>query len=583
MLGTELRSAFHLNPSLQHLLLDINGEAALSTSNSGGKKGGWITFPFITATMLGLTLAAAGWMNNLIVYMIEEFHVNSVDAAQIANVVFGCTMMFPVVGAAVADSSLGCFSVISISSLVSLLGMIILVLTSTSDAWRPPPCQTGSTQCISPSKSQLAILFTAVTLATIGVGGTRFTIGTMGALQFDNAEHHRRFFDWFTFTWYASGAIGATAIVYVEDNVSWGWGYGLCAAANILGLAIFLLGSRFYRRGKPQKSPFIGLARVVVAAIRKRNMTLSLKDEDYYKKLSGNPNIEAQTPTKAFKFLNHAALIAEGDTLPDSSVAKPRRLCTVQQVEDLKTLIRIVPIWSTSIFLGTPLAIQSSLITLQALSMDRRVGHHFKVPAGSMLVFIMVTTCVFLPLIDRYFIPTWKLLTGKSPTPLQRVGIGHVLCTLSMALSALVELKRLKIAHSHHLQDQYGSIVPMSVMWLVPQLALAGVGEAFHFPGNAVFYYQEFPASLKSTSTAVVAMFFGIAFYLSTAVIGLVRRTTEWLPGDINKGRMDNVYWILFVIGVVNFGFYLVCAWLYKYKGVEKTDENNDSTPKSRI
>ncbi|XAR59802.1 hypothetical protein NMG60_11015777 [Bertholletia excelsa] len=526
-----------------------------------------MTFPFIAGLSLSLSLSLAGWMVNLMVYLIEEFKMSSIDAALIGNLVFGCTMMFPVVGAIIADSFLGCFSVVCISSLISLLGGILLILTATIDSLRPPPCEIESSFCKAPNRIQSAVLFTAITLATIGVGGTRFNVGTMGALQFDRPEQQARFFDWFTFTWYAASAIGCTAIPYVEDNVSWGWGFGLCAVANILGLSVFLMGSHFYRHVSPQGSPFVGLARVVVAAVRKRRVALSLEGEDYYCGVGGAASMEFRMPTKAFKFLNRAALRSEGDIQLDGSIAKPWRLCTVEQVENLKTLIRILPIWSTGIFLGTPLAIQTGLIVLQALSMDRHIGHHFTIPAGSMLVFLLISTSISLPFIDRFLIPTWQKLTGRPPTPLQRIGVGQVLCVLSMAVSALVELKRLKAAHSHHFHAQGGSIVHMSALWLVPQLALAGIGEAFHFPGNAVFYYQEFPASLKSTSTAMVAMFFGIAFYLSTAVIGLMKRTTGWLPDDINKGRMDNVYWVLFVVGIVNFGFYLMFAWMYKYKG----------------
>lgn len=71
--------------------------------------------------MGGLSLAGGGWTMNLMVYLIEEFNVKSIDAAQIFNIVNGCTALFPILGAIIADSFLGCFSVIWISSLFSLL------------------------------------------------------------------------------------------------------------------------------------------------------------------------------------------------------------------------------------------------------------------------------------------------------------------------------------------------------------------------------------------------------------------------------------------------------------------------------
>ncbi|KAI3746228.1 hypothetical protein L6452_08652 [Arctium lappa] len=63
------------------------------------------------------------------------------------------------------------------------------------------------------------------------------------------------------------------------------------------------------------------------------------------------------------------------------------------------------------------------------------------------------------------------------------------------------------------------SVVPMSTLWLVPQLVAVGDAEAFHFLGQVSLYYQEFPKSLKSTAAAMVSVFIGIAFYLYQNVV----------------------------------------------------------------
>ncbi|XP_076900902.1 protein NRT1/ PTR FAMILY 2.6-like [Bidens hawaiensis] len=112
----------------------------------------------------------------------------------------------------------------------------------------------------------------------------------------------------------------------------------------------------------------------------------------------------------------------------------------------------------------------------------------------------------------------------------------------------------------------------MSVLWLVPQLVVAGVGEAFLFPGQVMVYYQEFPKSIKSTATVMVAVIIGISFYLGTTLVDLIRKTTGWLPDGINDGRMDNVYCVFTTVGLVNFAYYLVCSWMYKYQDVESKE-----------
>ncbi|CDP08945.1 unnamed protein product [Coffea canephora] len=552
---------------MSQTISSMDTEAHSSIPQTHHRKGGWITFPFITATMAGLTLSAAGWVNNLIVYLITEFNVKSIDAAQIFNVVNGCMALFPVLGAVIADSFVGCFSVIWVSSIINLLGIVLFTFTAALSTLRPKPCS-DSSLCEGPSEFQYAILILAMGLGSIGAAGTRFTMGTMGANQLDNPKHQENFFNWFLFTWNTASIIAATAIVYVQDDVSWAWGFGICVVANVLGLIIFLAGRRFYRNVKPQGSPFKSLACVIIAAISKRKLQLSAKAQDYHNEIIGDEGKQpvAAAPTESFKFLNRAALVTQSDTEQYGSIKKSWKLCTVQQVEDLKTLIRIIPLWISGIFLSTPIGIQASLTIVQALTMDRHIGPNFKIPSASIMVFVLISGAVSLPIIDRLLCPIWEKVLRRPLTPLQRLGIGHSLTVLSMAISALVEAKRLQITKAHNLQDSPVSVVPMSILWLVPQLIAVGMGEAFHFPGQASLYYQEFPASLKSTSTALVAMLIGIAFYLSSAFIDLFRRMTNWLPDNINQGRLDNVYWVLVVIGGVNFVYYLVCASLYRYQ-----------------
>eukprot|EP00257_Ricinus_communis_P022895 XP_015582750.1 protein NRT1/ PTR FAMILY 2.7 isoform X1 [Ricinus communis] len=554
--------------------LSADPEAKMPSS-SAKERGNWITFPFIIGTMAGVTLAGGGYLANLIVYLIEEFNFKSIDAAQVFNVVNGASNLFPIAGAIVADSFLGNFTVVTISSCVSFLGVVLLVLTSLLDFLKPKPCEIGSSLCQTPLKPQYAVLYGALVLTSIGFGGSRYSLATMGANQFNKPEDQNTYFNWFFFTLYSASVISVTAIVYVEENISWALGFGLCLGANFIALVIFLLGKRFYRCDKPEGSPFTALARVVVATIKKRKVLLSSRSEDYYYENDAKAKEAAATVTKSFsRFFNRAAMKTEGDIKPDGSIAKPWRICSVQQVEDFKTLIGIFPIWSSSIFLGTPIAIQSSLTVLQALAMDRRLGQHFKIPAGSVIVLILITTSICLTFIDRVFYPFWRMLTHKLPTPFQRIGVGHVFNVLSMGVSALVESRRLRIGHAqHHQDDQDSSTVPMLALWLFPQLILVGIGEAFHFPGQVALYYQEFPISMRNTATAMISLIVGISFYLSTALIDLVRRVTDWLPDNIDDGRIDNVYWLMVVIGVINFGYFLVCAKLYKYQNVEKADK----------
>ncbi|KAL0715724.1 hypothetical protein Bca4012_065046 [Brassica carinata] len=314
------------------------------------------------ATLLGLTIASGGWLLNFIVYLIQEFNVKSIAAAQINNIVNGCMCIAPVIGAVAADSFFGTIPVIAVSAFFYLMGVSLLTLTASVDSLRPNPCVTASSLCQSPSTIQLGVLFTAITLAAIGIGGTRFTLATAG------------------------GAISATAIVYSEDNISWTFGFGLCAAANLFSFLVFIFGKRFYKHDKPLGSPFTSLLRVIFAAVLKRKAE-ALKQEDEVK--------------------------------PDGTIRKSWRLCSVQQVEDFKAVIRIIPLTLATIFLSILIAIQLSLTILQGLVMDRRLGPNFNIPAGSLQVISLLSTCLFIIVNDRFLNLFYQKLTGKFLTPLQ--------------------------------------------------------------------------------------------------------------------------------------------------------------------
>lgn len=231
------------------------------------------------------------------------------------------------------------------------------------------------------------------------------------------------------------------------------------------------------------------------------------------------------------------------------------RLCTVQQVEDLKALVSVFPLWSSGILLFMSIGVMIGMIVLQALAMDRSVGSHFSIPAGSVGVSCRVSFILATLVLDRAVFPLWRRITGGTPpTPLQRVGIGHVLNVAAMVAAALVERRRLA---------QPG--VPMSVMWLLFPLGIAGVGEALHFPGNMAFYYQEFPKTLRSLATAMAPMLVALGFFSSTMFMDVVTRVTAWLPENIDHGRLDNVYWTLAAAGTLNFAYFLACDRRYKY------------------
>ncbi|KAH7672546.1 Proton-dependent oligopeptide transporter family protein [Dioscorea alata] len=517
------------------------------TEDRAQSRGGWKTSPFILGAMVGVAIAVNGVLSNLAVYLIQQYNMGSIQATQIFNIINGFISLAPILGGIISDSWLGCYSVITIASAACLLGTILATLTAALPSLRPAPCSLPT--CEVATAGQLSVLYIAMGLMAVGIGGTRYSTSTMGANQFDSNKDQGIFFNWFFIAAYLASIIGHTGIVYIQDNAGWVWGFGLCSVITGIGLWLFLHGTLYFRRTKPEENPFMGLMRVIVSAV-KSPKTRQISECHYH---TLDTEVGKPTPPRAltdsFSFLNCAAFNTEG-----------RYACTVDQVEDLKTLIRLVPLVSTFLLLSTSISIQNSLTTLQALVMDRHIGPGFLIPAGSVTVFVLITAILAITVLDRAIYPVCRRFAQQVPTPLQRIGIGHLLNALAMAWSALVESSRLKTLKSH----QQGGAKTMSVLWIVPPLILIGVGEAFHFPGQVAMFYQEFPPSLGGTATSMAALTAGLGYYLSTTIIAMVRRLTGWLEDDTNKSRLDNVYWMLAVMAMLNFGYFLLCAKLYK-------------------
>ncbi|KAH7677743.1 Proton-dependent oligopeptide transporter family protein [Dioscorea alata] len=518
-----------------------------------------------------MTLSFSGATGNIVVYLIKYYNFKSIDAAQLINIISGSSSFSPLLGAIISDSFIGCLPVTIFSSIASLFllmasemsfSIIILTLTAGIKVFRPSNLHT------SPTSFQLGLLYTALALYVVGTGGTRYNIMAMGADQLSNVDDQDVFFNWYFIVFYMAGVIGITVIVYIEDSISWVLGYGICSAVNALAVLSLLLGVKYYRRPGLKENPFMAIARVLVAGFRKRKLELPTETVAYYHRPSERAD---QPPSQTFRCMNRAAVIQQRDVAIDGSIARPWSLCTVEEVEDLKTLLRIVPLWTSlfitsSIIISISIATQASLSVLQALTMDRSFSPHLFIPAGSFYVTTLLATCFTLFILDRAIYPLCHSLTSYTPTPLQRIGIGQAFNIAAMAASALVERQRSTIVHEHQAESQPDWIVPMSAFWLVLPCVLTGIGEAFHFPGQIAFYYQEFPESLKSTSTGMIAVILSVGFYCSTGLVEVVRRATSWLPDNLNSSRLENVYWLLTVMTSINFAYYILCAKLYKYK-----------------
>ena len=151
--------------------------------------------------------------------------------------------------------------------------MVLLTLTVALPALKPPPCPT-QTNCTNVSESSVKLFFFALYLIAIAIGGVKPCISTLGADQFDEEDEKERpmkqsFFNYWWIAVTGGAVVALTVLVYIQDHVGFGWGYGIPTVGMVFSTFLFLAGRRRYRYKLPQGSPLTQVAQVLVAATRK--------------------------------------------------------------------------------------------------------------------------------------------------------------------------------------------------------------------------------------------------------------------------------------------------------------------------
>ncbi|PSS33492.1 Protein NRT1/ PTR FAMILY 3.1 like [Actinidia chinensis var. chinensis] len=205
-----------------------------------------------------------------------------------------------------------------------------------------------------------------------------------------------------------------------------------------------------------------------------------------------------------FKWFDRAAIMTEDDAKYPSS-PNLCRIAVVHRVEELKCIIRLLPIWAAGILHVTSHSHQHSFVIIQARSVDRHLSHSFQIPPASLSIFSILTVLIGPVLYECALVPFARRFTGNPTgiTCLQRMGIGFVVNILATIVSALVVIKRKAMSAQHNLLDKSSAVIPISLFWLMPQFCLHGIAEVFVSVGQLEFLYDQSPESMRSTAVAL--------------------------------------------------------------------------------
>ncbi|VAH56448.1 unnamed protein product [Triticum turgidum subsp. durum] len=561
--------------------VDIKGNPAVKSST-----GNWRACPYILANECCERLAYYGMSANLSNFMLDNMGMNNSAAANSVTNWGGTCYATTLIGAFLADAYLGRFCTIASFVTIYIIGLGLLTVAASVKTLVPTCAAKG---VCDPTAGQTAAMFVGLYLVALGTGGIKPCVSSFGADQFDeNDDGERRskssFFNWFYLSINIGALVASSVMVYVQEHYGWSWGFGIPAVVMAIAVGSFFVGTPLYRHQRPGGSPLTRIAQVLVAATYKLSVPVDgsalYETMDKESGIMGSRKLEH---TEQFRFLDKAAVETQADK-SSASPASPWRLCTVTQVEELKSVVRLLPIWASGIVFAAVYGQMSTMFVFQGNTLDKRMGAHFSIPSASLSVFDTLSVIAWVPVYDRLLVPAVRSFTGhpRGFTQLQRMGVGLVVSIFSMVAAGVLELVRLRTVARHGLYGEK-DIVPISIFWQVPQYFIIGAAEVFVFVGQLDFFYDQAPDAMRSMCTALSLTAIALGGYVSTLLVTVVAKVTTrggkegWIPAkNLNVGHLDYFFWLMTVLSVLNFAIYLPIANWYTYKKTAGAGDDPD-------
>ncbi|KAM0917281.1 hypothetical protein ACQ4PT_009686 [Festuca glaucescens] len=515
-----------------------------STAIKPGGRGGWPAALFLIAVEFVERVGFYGVHGNLIMYLTGPLGLSTATAAAGVNAWAGTASMLPLLGALVADSWIGRYRAVVAAGVLYLVSFGMLTASSmvpTPRPHEPTACQDATAVCSQPaSPARTAFFYATIYLVALAQGFHKPNAQALGADQFptsapDGVASRSSFFNWLHFSMSWGYIVAVVALSYVQDKVGWAAGFGASWGMMLVSLSVFLLGTRMYRAERPRD-------RRALSRLTKTFAATARACADWIFRRRGTMDTEGSLPTP-------------------------------KEQEGNRVLVKLLPIWMTSVVYGMVIAQVSTFFTKQGSTMDRRIGG-LVVPPAALQSFTGLAIIASVPVYDRAFVPLARRVTRhpSGTTMLQRIGAGMAMASVAMAVAALVEAARLRAARDAGLVDSPHVAVPMSMRWMVPQYVLIGLADVFTIIGLEEFFYSQVPEALRSVGLALCLSAMGVGSYASGMLVSAIDWVTRssgdsWFLDNLNRAHLDYFYWVLAGVAAVD-----VLVFLYLAKGYVYTN-----------
>ncbi|XP_020094715.1 protein NRT1/ PTR FAMILY 7.3-like [Ananas comosus] len=567
--------------------VDWNGHPAIRR-----KTGGWFPGILLLVNQGLATLAFFGVGVNLVLFMTRVLQLDNAEAANRVSNWTGTAYVFSLVGAFVSDSYWGRYRTCAVFQIIFLAGLLELSLSSYFLLLKSCAPGDGKQKCAPPTKLEILIFYLSIYQIALGNGAYQPAATTFGADQFDEEDPEEgpskmAFFSYFFMANNLGTLFSNTLVAYFEDKGRWVLSFWISSAAAFLALVLFFAATPWYRHFKPGGNPLTRVSQVIVAAVRNWKVRVPPQEEKLYEvdakhcAINGGRKI-LHTPD--FRFLDRAAVVTypESPSQDEHRPSQPWSLCTITQVEEVKCILRLIPIWFCTIIYSVVYSQMSSVFIEQGVVMKTSVSG-FHIPPACISIFEILGVVIFI-LLYRFYIVTFVSRVSKGKlkglTELQRMGIGLVVSSIAMISAGVVEIQRLK--HAKRACNTCRSSSSLSILWQIPQYVLIGASEVFMYVGQLEFFNNETPDGLKSFGSALYVASMSAGSYVSSLLVTIVMGITSkgdqigWISENLNKGHMDRFYFLLAALNAVDLIFFVACAKRYRFMLLDGKEEGKD-------
>ncbi|KAL3631729.1 hypothetical protein CASFOL_024713 [Castilleja foliolosa] len=301
---------------------------------------------------------------------------------------------------------------------------------------------------------------------------------------------------------------------------------------TLMGVAFcwFLLGIKLYSRNGPTGSDLLlDIVHVIfTAAVIPKNVG-SYPHE----------NMQMIPPYVPWlRWLDKAAMVVTQDQA-ESKRSDNNTTCTVEQVKRVKSLLMMLPMWTTFLTYSLVSALGSTFFLEQVI--------YINASASTPILFniLRIFTKSVVAVTSNYILEKLQVVRHQKSSMLVRIGIGMLFCVFC-CLTACINAR-------HY----------TTIFRLIPQFILLGVMEGLSTNGLENLFNSQVSQSTTRYGPPFEECVQGTGKLLNIVCVLILTKWHIWIKDDISTSQLDRYYAMLAISSSLNMLIYCFVAYWY--------------------